>query len=98
MKGSAVRIRRRLLVLVVLQVILIWLCEQGLGRQKIESNIQRDRDTNEILTNAGWVVIRVWEHEETTPTADAIEAAVRARTDLSSRKRPGATGSRNLKR
>lgn len=32
-------------------------------RQKIESNRQRDRHTSRALRQAGWRVVRVWEHE-----------------------------------
>lgn len=34
---------------------------------KIESNCARDRDTDAVLRNSGWTVVRIWEH---TPTAD----------------------------
>ncbi|MDD4190795.1 MAG: very short patch repair endonuclease [Mangrovibacterium sp.] len=30
---------------------------------KIERNIQRDLQNNQLLTDAGWYVIRFWEHE-----------------------------------
>lgn len=30
---------------------------------KIERNIQRDIQNNQLLTDAGWCVIRFWEHE-----------------------------------
>jgi DNA mismatch endonuclease (patch repair protein) len=30
---------------------------------KIARNVSRDKETNEALTDAGWTVIRVWEHE-----------------------------------
>lgn len=30
---------------------------------KIERNIQRDTQNNQLLTEAGWYVIRFWEHE-----------------------------------
>jgi DNA mismatch endonuclease (patch repair protein) len=32
-------------------------------KTKIESNKRRDIDTNQRLEDAGWIVIRVWEHE-----------------------------------
>ena len=44
---------------------------------KIEVNRCRDRDTNRRLTEAGWCVIRVWEHEAIEEAADRVEAAVR---------------------
>lgn len=30
---------------------------------KIRRNIERDRDTDALLSSAGWLVVRVWEHE-----------------------------------
>ena len=30
---------------------------------KIERNMQRDRHNNHLLKNAGWVVLRFWDHE-----------------------------------
>lgn len=30
---------------------------------KINSNVERDAETNDILTKRGWKVIRFWEHE-----------------------------------
>lgn len=50
-------------------------------RSKIEANIERDRDTDRRLHAAGWIVIRVWEHEEIRSAADFIEAAVRAQRE-----------------
>ncbi len=43
-------------------------------RHKIESNRARDLSTNQLLTAAGWVVIRVWEHDL---KVDADECAAR---------------------
>ena len=33
-------------------------------RVKLQSNVARDRDTDSRLLEAGWTVIRAWEHEE----------------------------------
>jgi DNA mismatch endonuclease, patch repair protein len=44
---------------------------------KIEMNRLRDVETDTLLTSAGWVSLRVWEHEGVTEAADRIEAAVR---------------------
>lgn len=46
---------------------------------KIEGNRERDRDTDQRLAEAGWVVIRVWEHESPNKAADRIGEALRAR-------------------
>lgn len=47
---------------------------------KIEQNRQRDQETNLILAEAGWVVIRAWEHEDSELVASRIADTVRARS------------------
>jgi len=47
-------------------------------RQKIETNQRRDRDTDAQLWEAGWQVLRAWEHEDPEPVATRIEDLVRA--------------------
>lgn len=44
---------------------------------KIERNRERDRDTNERLAAAGWIVLRFWEHEPIDLIVSTIGAAVR---------------------
>jgi DNA mismatch endonuclease (patch repair protein) len=44
---------------------------------KLAHNRQRDRDTDQRLENAGWTVVRVWEHEEVQAAALRIAEAVR---------------------
>lgn len=46
---------------------------------KIGKNRERDRDTDEVLTSAGWRVIRVWEHEDPTEAAKYIASVIRER-------------------
>ena len=48
-------------------------------RNKIETNRKRDADTDQRLTEAGWVVIRVWEHEDPAEAAQRIAAVVQER-------------------
>lgn len=48
-------------------------------RDKLRANVRRDRRTDAALTAAGWLVIRVWEHEMPRDASDRIEQAVRAR-------------------
>jgi DNA mismatch endonuclease, patch repair protein len=48
-------------------------------RNKIVRNQERDRDTDQRLANAGWKVIRVWEHEEPGVAARRIRTAVLGR-------------------
>jgi DNA mismatch endonuclease (patch repair protein) len=43
---------------------------------KIERNKARDRETNEILTDAGWVVLRIWEHEDLESAVQRVEAVL----------------------
>lgn len=45
-------------------------------RDKIETNKRRDLDTNRRLTEAGWRVLRVWEHEDAQEAADRIMEAL----------------------
>jgi DNA mismatch endonuclease (patch repair protein) len=39
---------------------------------KLERNVARDRDNDYRLREAGWSVIRVWEHEDPGAAAAAI--------------------------
>ena len=43
---------------------------------KINRNKRRDRDTDERLQNAGWHVIRFWEHEHFEQAAEKIDAII----------------------
>ncbi len=45
---------------------------------KLARNKARDVETTQMLTNAGWLVLRFWEHEQPTVIADTIESAVRS--------------------
>lgn len=46
---------------------------------KIAHNVQRDAETNRLLEEAGWTVLRFWEHEIPADVADMVEEAVRIR-------------------
>lgn len=46
-------------------------------RAKINTNRARDADTNAELRRAGWIVVRVWEHELAVDSADRVEVALR---------------------
>lgn len=48
-------------------------------RAKIETNVRRDRDTDARLTELGWCVIRVWEHEDVGEAAERVALALRER-------------------
>lgn len=45
--------------------------------KKIETNKDRDRDTDARLVAVGWVPLRVWEHEDPQEAADRVADAVR---------------------
>ncbi|WP_274709450.1 very short patch repair endonuclease [Streptomyces tubbatahanensis] len=45
-------------------------------RAKIEGNQARDRDTDARLAEAGWLAVRVWEHEEAGEAAARIKKMV----------------------
>jgi DNA mismatch endonuclease (patch repair protein) len=46
---------------------------------KVRGNNARDRDTDRKLVDAGWLSIRIWEHEDPKPAADRIHDIVVAR-------------------
>lgn len=48
-------------------------------RDKIAANQQRDRDTDRRLQGEGWLVVRVWEHDDPEASADRIAEIVRRR-------------------
>ena len=48
-------------------------------RDKIETNMRRDLDTDARLREQGWLPIRVWEHEAVGVAADRIAESVRSR-------------------
>ena len=48
-------------------------------REKIAKNQRRDGETTRRLRDTGWLVIRIWEHDDPTCAAAAIEEAVISR-------------------
>jgi DNA mismatch endonuclease, patch repair protein len=46
---------------------------------KLDGNIARDRNTDEVLTKAGWRVLRFWEHVATAEVVVAVAAQVAPR-------------------
>lgn len=48
-------------------------------RDKIETNRRRDDDTNRRLEEAGWKVVRIWEHEDPVGAANMIAEIVSSR-------------------
>ncbi len=52
---------------------------------KIEGNVARDADTDTRLRDAGWTVVRVWEHEPPATAAGKIHAAVQCQRTVPGR-------------
>ncbi|MFJ4581406.1 very short patch repair endonuclease [Streptomyces echinatus] len=46
---------------------------------KIHRNKARDEDTDRLLNEAGWVVVRVWEHEDPDEAAEKVADIVKTR-------------------
>ena len=51
-------------------------------QQKLAANTARDRDTDRLLTEAGWTVLRFWEH---TDPKEAARTVLRTLEDLRAR-------------
>jgi DNA mismatch endonuclease (patch repair protein) len=45
---------------------------------KVRGNRERDAQTDRILTDRGWTVVRIWEHESPVSGAGRVVAAVSA--------------------
>jgi DNA mismatch endonuclease (patch repair protein) len=45
-------------------------------RPKLARNSERDRETGARLEHAGWIAIRIWEHEDVGAAASCVSAAV----------------------
>lgn len=45
---------------------------------KLSGNISRDRTNDELLRRAGWVVVRLWEHQSMAEMVDEVTSAVQA--------------------
>ena len=45
--------------------------------EKLTRNVERDRESDDLLRGEGWTVLRVWEHEHPVSAADRVERAVR---------------------
>jgi DNA mismatch endonuclease (patch repair protein) len=52
---------------------------------KIGRNITRDLETDRLLADAGWLVVRIWEHEE---PAEAASRVIETLHHSDARKRP----------
>lgn len=45
---------------------------------KLEKNVARDRAIDQLMSEGGWTVMRIWEHEDPLAAANDIEAHLRA--------------------
>jgi DNA mismatch endonuclease, patch repair protein len=48
-------------------------------RDKLDANQRRDRDTDERLRDEGWTVLRFWEHEDASSSAETIRSVLSTR-------------------
>lgn len=55
---------------------------------KVATNRERDRDTDRLLREAGWVSLRFWEHEEVDVVVATVSASVADRRASSASARP----------
>jgi len=51
----------------------------GYWKSKLERNVERDRETDRFLTSAGWLCLRVWEHENPAEAAERVATIVDTR-------------------
>ena len=49
---------------------------------KMARNAERDRRTDDALVRAGWVVLRIWEHERVEDAVAQIRKALESRPDF----------------
>jgi len=60
--------------------------------EKVTRNRERDAETDRLLSDAGWTVLRIWEHVPVDEAADLVQQAVahcRATRNTPSGGRPG---------
>jgi DNA mismatch endonuclease (patch repair protein) len=51
----------------------------GFWSAKLEANAARDRLQDRLLTQAGWLVVRIWEHEPLDVAIAKVRAALTSR-------------------
>jgi DNA mismatch endonuclease (patch repair protein) len=47
--------------------------------EKLRSNRERDTETDRLLAEAGWVAVRIWEHEDPVGAAERVAQVVKDR-------------------
>ena len=60
----------------------------GYWSDKVARNMARDRDTDQRLEEAGWVVLRFWEHEPSEGCATRIAAEVEKHRSAARKAKP----------
>lgn len=50
---------------------------------KLARNVERDAETTNLLEDAGWTVLRFWEHESAESVAETVVAKVMERREAS---------------
>lgn len=55
----------------------------GWWAEKLAANVERDRDTDRVLGEMGWTVLRVWEHEVPEDAAEKIITVLRGQSSSS---------------
>ncbi|MGW7477108.1 very short patch repair endonuclease [Nonomuraea muscovyensis] len=57
----------------------------GFWAEKVRRNRERDAETNRLLEEAGWHVLRIWEHEDPIKAAERVAELVHQRRQLDQR-------------
>jgi DNA mismatch endonuclease (patch repair protein) len=47
---------------------------------KLDRNANRDLETNQALIDAGWTVVRIWEHDDPDAAASLVRSVISHRT------------------
>jgi DNA mismatch endonuclease (patch repair protein) len=55
--------------------------------RKLARNRERDAQTNHLLLNAGWLPIRIWEHQDPSAVVDDLISIIRSRCISSAHQR-----------
>jgi len=48
-------------------------------KPKLARNVARDRETDQLLAEAGWLALRIWEHEDSERAAAHVAQVVNSR-------------------
>jgi DNA mismatch endonuclease (patch repair protein) len=67
----------------------------GYWNAKLDRNVARDSANDAALRTAGWLVLRVWEHERPPDAADRVEQVVRGKARMKATDAPDAHGERS---